>query len=288
MKNSGAIKSNAYSLYLNDSDAKHGTILFGGVDHNKYSGTLYTVALVNTLSGFTSPIQFDITLNGLGIIDDNGDEKTLTTTKIPVLLDSGTTLTYLPVEMVELIAENVGAQYSSRIGYYVMECPSSDNSTEIVFDFGGFHINASLSSFILSTSGNTCLLGIIPTSDSTGSILGDSFLTNAYVVYDLENLEISMAQAKYNVTSEDIEVISTSVPNAVKAPGYTNTWSTTASIATGGNIFTVDSSSTASYSGNVTSSTASATSTTSSKKNGGDRIVPSLPFTLISLLFAFI
>ncbi|CAI4047501.1 hypothetical protein SUVZ_12G1730 [Saccharomyces uvarum] len=288
LKNSGAIKSNSYSLYLNDSDATHGTILFGAVDHNKYSGTLYTVPLVNTLRGFTSPIQFDVTLNGLGIVDSNGDKKTLTTTKVPALLDSGTTLTYLPVEMVELIAEDIGAQYSSRLGYYVMTCPSSDNSTQIVFDFGGFHINASLSSFVLSTSSSTCLLGIIPTSDSTGSILGDSFLTNAYVVYDLDNLEISMAQAKYNVTSEDIEIISTSVPNAVKAPGYTNSWSSSASIVTGGNIFTVNSSSTASYSGSVTSNTASGTSTTSSKRNGGDRIVPSLPFTLISLLFAFI
>ncbi|QID86715.1 Aspartyl protease [Saccharomyces pastorianus] len=287
LKNSGAIKSNSYSLYLNDLDAKHGTILFGGVDHNKYSGTLYTVPLVNTLRGFSSPIQFEVTLNGLGTLESNGDEKTLTTTKIPALLDSGTTLTYLPEEMVDLIAEEVGAQYSSRVGYYVMKCPSSNNSTQIVFDFGGFHINAALSSFILSTTGSTCILGILPTGDSS-SILGDSFLTNAYVVYDLDNLEVSMAQAKYNVTSEDIDIISTSVPNVVKAPGYTNTWSTSASIVTGGNIFTIDSSATASYSGNVTSSTASATSTTSSKRNGGDRTVPSLLFTLISLISAFI
>lgn len=287
LKNSGAIKSNTYSLYLNDSDAMHGTILFGAVDHSKYTGTLYTIPIVNTLSasGFSSPIQFDVTINGIGISDSGSSNKTLTTTKIPALLDSGTTLTYLPQTVVSMIATELGAHYSSRIGYYVLDCPS-DDSMEIVFDFGGFHINAPLSSFILST-GTTCLLGIIPTSDDTGTILGDSFLTNAYVVYDLENLEISMAQARYNTTSENIEIITSSVPSAVKAPGYTNTWSTSASIVTGGNIFTVNSSQTASFSGNLTTSTASATST-SSKRNVGDHIVPSLPLTLISLLFEFI
>ncbi|CAI4035051.1 hypothetical protein SMKI_12G1890 [Saccharomyces mikatae IFO 1815] len=287
LKNSGAIKTNAYSLYLNDSDAEHGTILFGAVDHSKYTGTLYTIPIVNTLSasGFSSPIQFDVTINGIGVSDSKNGEKTLTTTKIPALLDSGTTLTYLPETVVALIADEIGAQYSYRLGYYVLDCPS-DDSTQIVFDFGGFHINASLSSFILST-GSTCLLGIIPTSDNTGTILGDSFLTNAYVVYDLDNLEISMAQAQYNTTTENIEVISSSIPSAVKAPGYTNTWSTSATIVTGGNIFTVDSSQTASFSGNVTSSTASATST-SSKRNAADCIAPSLPLTLFSLLFAFI
>lgn len=287
LRNSGAIRTNSYSLYLNDSDAEHGTILFGAVDHSKYTGTLYTIPIVNTLSasGFSSPIQFDVTINGIGVSDSQNGDRTLTTTKITGLLDSGTTLTYLPQAVVSLIADEIGAQYSSRLGYYVVTCPS-DDSTEIVFDFGGFHINASLSSFILRT-GYTCLLGIIPTSDGTGAILGDSFLTNAYVVYDLENLEISMAQARYNTTSENIEVISSSVPRAVKAPGYTNTWSTGASIVTGGNIFTVNASQTASFSSNVTSNTASATST-SSRRNVGNNIVPSLSFTLISLLFAII
>ncbi|CAI4046102.1 aspartyl protease SKDI_12G1680 [Saccharomyces kudriavzevii IFO 1802] len=287
LKNSGAIKTNAYSLYLNDSDAKHGTILFGAVDHSKYAGTLYTVPIVNTLSasGFSSPIQFDVTINGIGISYPDNSQKTLTTTQIPALLDSGTTLTYLPQAVVAMIADELDAQYSSRLGYYVLDCPSNSNSTQIVFDFGGFHINASLSSFILN-AGNICLLGIIATDDTT--ILGDSFLTNAYVVYDLDNLEISMAQAQYNITNENIEVITSSIPSAIKAPGYTSTWSTSASIVTGGNIFTVDSSQTASFSGNVTSATASATSTTSKSRNVGDRMAPSLPFTLITLLFAFI
>lgn len=272
LKNSGAINANAYSLYLNSSDSETGSVLFGGVDHNKYSGTLYTVPLVNTLksSGFSSPVQFDITLQGLGVTSGSG-KATITTTKIPVLLDSGTTLTYLPTAMVKLLTAQLDATYSARLGYYTMNCPSNSDDTTIVFDFGGFHINADLSSFIIQSSGSVCVLGIIPQSD-TRAILGDSFLHNAYIVYDLDNLEISLGQAKYDTTSEDIEAISDSVPSAVKAPGYSSTWVSSASITSGGDIFTVSSATTttaASGSGTGSRSGTRTSSRSSSTSNAG-------------------
>lgn len=254
LKRAGATDSTAYSLYLNSLQEEHGSILFGAVDHSKYSGPLYTVPLINTLQGYgyDNPIQFDVTLHGIGLSDDNTNS-TLTSTKVPALLDSGTTLTYLPKTLLDNLADKIGARYVQRYGYYMVPCNSDgtsssafDDDTSLIFDFGGFHIRTPLKDYLVQAMTNTCILGLIP-QDSNGVILGDTFLTHAYVVYDLDNYEVSMAQAKYiedydakDYKSADIHVISSTVPGATKAPGYSNTWSTSATNTdSSGNIFTV-------------------------------------------------
>ena len=252
LRNSGAIDSITYSLFLNEPNAKTGSVLFGAVDRSKYAGQMYTVPMVNIFrdQGVMHPIEFDVTLFGIGLSSSDSDSKTtITSSKLPALLDSGTTITYLPSEIVALIAEEIGATYSEDSGFYELQCPDSDteNYTDLVFDFGGFHINAPLSDFLINLGRNVCLLGIGP-QNSEQAILGDVFLSNAYVVYDLENYEISLAQASYenadSTNQDEIEVITSGVPGAVKAASYYNSWSTPEPIQTGGNIFTVNGNST--------------------------------------------
>lgn len=258
LQRAGATKSSSYSLFLNSLQEEHGSVLFGAVDHSKYTGSLYTIPLINTLQryGYSQPIQFEVTLQGIGLSgDDTESNTTLTTTKIPALLDSGTTLTYLPQSILDNLADRIGATFAARYGYYVVPCnPAGDSSsafdddTNLVFDFGGFHIDTPLNDYLISVSRNTCILGLIP-QDSNSAILGDTFLTHAYVVYDLENLEISMAQARYindydaeDHNDDDIELINSTggVPGATRAAGYSNTWSTSVSrVSTGGDIFTL-------------------------------------------------
>ncbi|KAG0657693.1 hypothetical protein C6P45_002397 [Maudiozyma exigua] len=261
LKTSGAIDTVAYSLYLDDAAAMEGSILFGGVDQSKYTGTLYTVPIVNIYEGHTKPIALDITLQGVGISSSNS-KKTITTSSIPILLDSGTTLTYFPSEYVKLVADAIGATYIAS-GLYGMTCPSAEDDRELVFDLGGFHITAPLSSFLITSNDDSsiCFLGMV-VQDSLPAIMGDLFLTHAYVVYDLDNYEVSLAQASYTGAEEDIQAILSDVPNAVKAPGYSNTWNGNQQYNAGGNIFTLaDESmgSTATVSGHVTTSSLTTT-----------------------------
>lgn len=239
LKSQGIVDSNAYSLFLNSPGASQGSILFGGIDHSKYTGDLYTVPLVNTGSS-QNPIQFQITLQGVGMTlnSSNGTNQNLTfsTSKFPVLLDSGTTLMSLPKKITDEMAKQVGATYQSDIGYYELKCPQDDD-TRLVLDFGGFHINSKITNHLTKSQNGNCLLGITPSETDSGT-LGDVFLVDAYVVYDLDNYEISLAQANFGNTAQSIEPISGSVPGATKAPGYSNTWTGPESITTGGNIFT--------------------------------------------------
>jgi len=263
LKSSGTIDTVAYSLYLDDASAMEGSVLFGGIDSSKYTGTLYTVPIINIYEGFSKPIALDITLQGLGVSSSNGKE-TITTSSIPVLLDSGTTLTYFPTSYVSLVADTIGASYVSS-GLYGMTCPSDDDDRQLVFDFGGFHIEAPLSSFLITSSSgsNVCFLGMVA-QDSLPAILGDLFLTHAYVVYDLDNYEISMAQASYTDAEEDIEAILSSVPGAVNAPGYSNTWDGNQVYTSGGNIFTLDNDNVSPTTTTTSAPTSSPTVTTSS------------------------
>ena len=58
------------------------------------------------------------------------------------------------------------------------------------------------------------ILGIAPAGSST-PVLGDTFLRSAYVVYDLHNNEISLAQTNFNSTGSNImEITNSSVPDA--------------------------------------------------------------------------
>lgn len=260
LKQTGAIDTIAYSLYLDDAAATEGSILFGGIDSSKYTGTLYTVPLVNIYEGFSNPIALDITLQGMGVSTDDSS-KTITTSQIPVLLDSGTTLTYFPSQYVQMVADAIGATYVSS-GLYGMNCPSQDDDRQLVFDFGGFHIKAPLSSFLITSNGNSnvCFLGMV-SQDKLPAILGDLFLTHAYIVYDLDNFEVSMAQADYTGSDENIEAIIDGVPGAVKASGYDNKWNGNQNYVSGGNIFTLNDAPAASMTSSVTVSSLTATPT---------------------------
>ncbi|GCE98899.1 hypothetical protein ZYGM_002176 [Zygosaccharomyces mellis] len=240
LKTRGVINRAAYSLFLNSLSAPSGDVLFGAVDRSKYTGQLYTLPLLNPEpEKYKNPMEFDITVQGVGFM--NGTRRsTFTTTKIPALLDSGTSLMYLPKPLANGIAQKLGGSYDDDIGYYVVDCPPENDDSKLVFDFGGFNIKSNLSNYLLGSpdggSSSQCVLGILPSD--VQAILGDVFLADAYVVYDLENYEVSLAQASFDDSQEDVQVISNSIPGAKKAPGYTRSWSAPASVRSGGNIFT--------------------------------------------------
>lgn len=142
-----------------------------------------------------------------------------------VLLDSGATLTYLPNSTVQRLytalgtrVDEDGSQVTQNGELAFVDCGLLDHENSLskaTFDFrfgepNGPLIRVPLSQMIIDMrpyvaeppGGNACLFGIVPNSDPQSEIyiLGDSFLRSAYVVYDLANSQIALAQAKPNVT----------------------------------------------------------------------------------------
>lgn len=212
----GKIQSNAYSLWLNDLDANTGSILFGGVDTEQYHGSLESVPIQQEVNEYA---EFFITLTSLTL----GSTVIANNQALGVLLDSGSSLTYLPDSMVESIFQQTGAVYESAQQSAYAPCALAANTTTLDFTFSSVTISVTMDELIIPFSSApfadgtpACLFGLAPSGGST-AVLGDTFLRSAYVVYDLDNNEISLAQTNFNATSSNVVEIgtgTTAVPDA--------------------------------------------------------------------------
>ncbi|OBW68968.1 MAG: Uncharacterized protein AUREO_009530 [Aureobasidium pullulans] len=217
MMQSGLINTNAYSLWLNDLDASKGSILFGGVNTEKYTGSLQTLPILAEQGVYA---EFIIALTGVGY---NGQENSIASNvNTAALLDSGSSLMYLPNDITEEIYRLTGAKYNSEYGAAFVDCNMRYNDTTIDFTFSSPTIRVSMSELVLvmGHQGRTplCIIGIAP-ADGTTPVLGDTFLRSAYVVYDITNNEISLAQTNFNSTGSNImEITNTSIPDATGVP----------------------------------------------------------------------
>ncbi|KKK14764.1 putative aspartic-type endopeptidase (OpsB) [Aspergillus ochraceoroseus] len=217
----GLIQSNAYSLWLNDLDANTGSILFGGVDTKKYHGELQTLP-VQTVDGAYS--EFIIALTGVKY-SNKSTSRSYSSSSLPaaVLLDSGSSLTYLPDSVVEDIYNDLDVVYEESTGAGYAPCNMAQDNINITFTFTSPEITVSIDELLIDAgdlhfrSGErACIFGIVPAGDST-AVLGDTFLRSAYVVYDLSNNEISLANTNFNSTGSNIKEIgsgSDAIPGA--------------------------------------------------------------------------
>nr|AJD23158.1 aspartic-type endopeptidase [Onygena corvina] len=228
----GFIRSNAYSLWLNDLDSNRGQILFGGIDTGKYSGKLQTVPVLHTRNGQYNSLV--VALTGVGIRTGNdGSVTNFSTNPVAVAMDSGSSLSYLPDALAAQVYKKIGAVFDPTNNLAFVPCSMSKDNRKLVFTFSAPQIAVGMDELVIDlgpdSNGNeatfrdgskACVFGIAPAGNSI-SILGDTVLRSAYLVYDLANNEISIAETKFNSTDTNILEIGTgehSVPDATGVP----------------------------------------------------------------------
>lgn len=220
LKDQKVINKVAYSLFLNSLNSTSGTLLFGGVDRSRFSGDLYTVPIIGERS-------LDVELTSLNI---NGLD-VAAWDSVAVTLDSGTSFTYLPNDAISEIGSSIrGATLIG--GLFFIDSRNFDWNQYLEFDFSGAVVRVNIRNLCLKTSDvinpdaglpskYDYVVGILSNVNSRGyNLLGDTFLRSAYVVYNLEDWEISIAQASYNTDFADIQPIISKVPHASRAPNY--------------------------------------------------------------------
>ncbi|GMG21099.1 unnamed protein product [Ambrosiozyma monospora] len=221
MKNQGLIYKNTYSIYLDEtSDTDSAVLLFGAIDHDKYIGDLGLLPIA------TNSTELDVFLNGI-YMSDGDSNVTIATGSDRALLDTGTSLTDLPSDVLEAILDQIGASTSkdkAGTDVYTVKCSSLKDQT-FTFDFMGYELTVPVSGFVTKKSGKTCTLGFEASEEGSdvNYIFGDSFLSNVYFVADLDDNEIAIGVANTESTSEDLEAISDSIPSATQAPEYSST-----------------------------------------------------------------
>lgn len=221
LQSQGFINAKAYSQWLDKRDSTSGSILFGGVDRSKYTGDLIALPIqpdqgTGTIISFTVALTA-ITFNG----EVEGPSETVYSGKaIPVLLDSGTTLTFLPDDIVNSISALFNVSVDFDTGLNIVLRALNVSSDFLDYTFGrpsGPTIFVPISELVLdplifdngtilqNNGQDMCMFGIFSNFDgSFPSVLGDTFLRSAYIVYDLDNLLIGMASTNFAPGCSDV------------------------------------------------------------------------------------
>ena len=143
---------------------------------------------------------------------------------LPVILDSGTTATYIPDSIANDLFGGIGVINDNQLGP-IVPCKLASSPAKFTFAFGGNGgpaISVSMSEFVTPItlddgsvpefrdgSGDICGFGILSSGTPDQPILlGDTFLRSAYVVYDLANNQVGLAQTAFNVTDTHVQEIS--------------------------------------------------------------------------------
>ncbi|KAF2002972.1 acid protease [Amniculicola lignicola CBS 123094] len=232
LADNGDINTNSYSLWLNDLDASTGSILFGGVDTEKYQGSLSKLPIIPETGGIYA--EFIIAMTALG---SNGSIGSIfANDSVPVLLDSGSSLMYLPDDVVTSLYDKYDAKYDATQGAAFVDCALANQNGSLEFTFSEPTISVPLNELVIVAGYQggepICILGIGPAGDSV-CVLGDTFLRSAYVVYDLENNQIALAQTNFNATKTSVQEITSGNDGLPNASGVSNAVSTV-SVQSGG------------------------------------------------------
>ncbi|KAL7800006.1 aspartic peptidase domain-containing protein [Trichoderma ceciliae] len=218
----------AFSLYLNDLQTSQGSILFGGIDTDKFHGGLATLPLqpLPASVAITQEIvMYNVQLNGFKV--SGVDTPAVNATAI---LDSGSTISLLPDAVVQSIWKHFKVLNIQGIPIPFIDCAQA-NSKDVTFSFQFTNktIRVPIDEMVINNLASVqddllmdptlgdlfkgwtgvCTFGIGSTTNygitsSSFVLLGDTFLRSAYVVYDLQNKQIGIAQATLNSTSSSI------------------------------------------------------------------------------------
>ncbi|KAI5257190.1 acid protease [Aureobasidium subglaciale] len=239
----GAIASRVFSLYLNEVNS-YGSILFGGVDTEKYTGNLTTLNLVQAGVNGKMVQAFFMYLDEVIMKRGDGVEETIVApNEIQefVYPDSGASDWTVPTDVYNKVVNMTGVTVTKTNA--VMACSKISNETSFTFTLSGNGTNTAkldipLSSFFVpaaKTDGSiakiggedACLMMIKPAaSGSKFYLLGDPIIRTGYWVYDLDNGQVSIAQARLSATNSNIVAVEAGphgILNATNQPAELST-----------------------------------------------------------------
>ncbi|CAO3633809.1 unnamed protein product [Cunninghamella echinulata] len=211
------IQQPLFSIYLNNKEATHGEILFGGIDPHHYQGDLTYLPVVPLqtirMKKGNQPVYAHWALHGqsISIIQSsfsssiNNDRqqqqqyKYFFHKKSLFVFDTGSSYTYLPRHLVQSILKTIlndPAQplvYNKQFGAYEIHC-HHDQSSSIQLDFpipSHFHnnnikssmvsVDIPISNLILPISKRKCIFGIVPIDQDE---LDPGYDSHMYIVGD--------------------------------------------------------------------------------------------------------
>ncbi|KAF1922375.1 acid protease [Didymella exigua CBS 183.55] len=215
IKDIGATNANVFGVYLNDFRGNDGSIVFGGVDKAKFQGKLQAAPILVNDNGQIP--SFVVDFSSVKLISGNGSAQGAQSTDLTpqgrpsfTLIDSGNPTVLISTKSVMSLSKALGSTFNKRTGNVGnVPCSMAQEGLSMSFGFNADNaiIQVPLELMMTSdqSSGNgDCALPIFATDSDTGS-LGAPFMQAAYVVFDMDQKQLLMAQAVLNATESRIE-----------------------------------------------------------------------------------
>lgn len=206
------IKSAAYSFWTEDLSTADSSLLLGGVNKAKYIGELHTMPIPAVNGVRYLPV---VLVTGVTIPTSSGNKTHTSGLPVYAALDTGRGITYLPNPIIQQIYEDLGVTFypPGQIGH--VDCDVKYKDYNLTFHFPGFNMSIPIANFILlDHGGEKCELGLVPSGEDA-IVLGATFLSMVYVVYDLSSNEISMAPTRFDSTDDDFMEIAAAVSDSI-------------------------------------------------------------------------
>lgn len=186
-----------------------------------------------SLSNSGETTSYNVKLEGFDIKSPSGDKKVdITQLNAYAILDSGSTISLLPEDQVKSIWDEFGVlafsdvlapfidcAYAGELGRgYVFEFRFDGKTIQVPMDEMVIDAYADIQDQIFNDPSlkaifndwkGACMFGIGSAADfginsKKFTLLGATFLRSAYVVYDLANNQLAIAQANLNSTQENV------------------------------------------------------------------------------------
>ncbi|KAM4062654.1 eukaryotic aspartyl protease [Hirsutella rhossiliensis] len=214
----GLTRTKAFSVALGAKDTARGAITFGGLDSSQFAGRLAPLPIIPAAQSPDRVPRYWVSLRSIAHTGPGrpASADPLPGSALPVFLDTGATLTLLPAAVVRAMATALGAAVDDPAAlfqktFYRLPCGLMDQEGSFDFGFDGVTIFVPYKEMIrqLAQPGQdpVCYLGLMQ-SDKF-SLLGDTFLRSAYVVFDLDrNMTYMARHANCGSTPEAISPMS--------------------------------------------------------------------------------
>ncbi|CAK3794223.1 acid protease [Lecanosticta acicola] len=267
---SGSINSRLYSLSSGDARSDWGTVVFGGIDRSRFSGPLATVNILPVVSNnvtdrkildFWVPVTAaNVTVAGAttrlwsGGSDDN-PAFNYSDSSVAAIVNTGGPAWNIPPSYYDTMIKALSIDGSDSL----VNCSRVNPDDFLSLTFANkITIQVNTSQFVVPLYNETtkearywpnsteplCYLQIARSSSKAQtSYMGYSVMSSLYAVYDLDNAQISIAQARLNGnTRPDIVTVQAGPTGIAAAYSNVNTasrnsWSIPPPVSTATNAF---------------------------------------------------
>ncbi|XP_076597049.1 pepsin A-like [Chaetodon auriga] len=170
-----------FSVYLSGNSEQGSEVLFGGIDNSYFTGSLTWIPLSSAT--YWQITMDSVTINGQTVACSGGCQ---------AIIDTGTSLIVGPTNDINNINSWVGAS-TNQYGEAMVNCQSVQSMPDVTFTLGGHSFSVPSSAYV-SQSSSGCSTGFGQGGYSQLWILGDVFIREYYVVFDIGNEQIGLAK----------------------------------------------------------------------------------------------